>query len=149
MLTNATWLRTITDMEYVLRKYQANSLRLTKLREALAGIFCQAEKPLTVPEILSELKKYTLEPNKTTVYREFEILLKNKILKEVYFNDDKKRYEIIHEHHHHLVCKKCAKVIKIDCDQSFELQVERQAKKSNFVLENSSMEFFGKCSKCN
>lgn len=123
-------------------------MRLTKVREALAEIFCQTERPLTVPEILVKLEQSNLRPNKTTVYRELEILIKNEILKEVYFNDDKKRYELDRDHHHHLVCKQCGEVIEIECDHSFELQVEAVAKKNNFVIETESLEFFGQCKNC-
>ncbi len=88
-----------------------------------------------------------LKVNKTTVYRQVEKLLAEGILIEVELGDGKKRYELKSlVHHHHLVCKKCGSLEDISLDERIIL--DEVSKKSNFKVEDHSLEFFGICVNC-
>lgn len=124
--------------------------RITSIRKAIVEILSGEHNPLSVQEIIAELKKKQLTANKTTVYRQLELLLFHKIVREVRLHDRSLRYELAlgDDHHHHLVCIKCHKTEDI----SFEEDIERQEKiilqKKKFKVLQHSFEFFGLCEKC-
>lgn len=110
---------------------------------------------MTVLDILSKSKKpidvsilvEKLCVNKTTVYRQIEKFIKGGLVVEVEFGDGKKRYELASlDHHHHLICKKCKKIEDITFNERVILR--EVSKKSNFKVENHSLEFFGICVNC-
>lgn len=124
--------------------------RITHVRKAIIEILSTATRPLSVQELLASLKKKQLNVNKTTVYRQLELLLFHSIIREIRFQDRSARYELSlgDDHHHHLVCIKCHKTE----DVSFEEDLERQEKvilqKKKFKVLQHSLEFFGLCASC-
>lgn len=124
--------------------------RITAVRKAIIEILSAADQPMSVANLLEQLKKKKLEVNKTTVYRQLELLLYHDTVREIRFHDRSARYELAfgNDHHHHLVCIKCHKTE----DVSFEEDLERQEKvilqKNKFKVLQHSLEFFGLCSRC-
>lgn len=127
-----------------------NHLRLTKTRKALMELFLCNKPPLSVPEILSLLKKMRLGVNKTTVYRELERLQRVEIIAAVRLGDRKQYYELAtRKHHHHLICVKCEHVEDVDVDED-ELthEAHRASREKHFSVLRHSLEFFGLCKMC-
>ena len=126
------------------------ALRLTKTRKALIELFSRHETPLSVPDIVRELKRVQLGVNKTTVYRELERLGKLHIVETVRLGDRKQYYELVSRgHHHHLVCLRCDRVADIDVDETGLLLEERKvSREKNFAIVRHSLEFFGVCTEC-
>ena len=117
---------------------------MTLIRKNLISLFVNAPSPLSVGDILDQIKA-----NKTTIYREIEVLLKSKQLIEVDFADGKKRYELAElAHHHHLICLKCHGVQDIFLKENL-IQEENQIKHTkNFQVLKHNLEFFGYCQSC-
>ncbi len=144
MSNAAEKLEEITD---TLRKGGA---RITGLRRALMGVFLEAERPLSVAELSASLKKFRLTPNKSSVYRELDFLLEQRLISELDILEGMKRYEWRHDdhHHHHIVCSACGTVQCIDlCFNEKEL-AEKIEKASGFAVTSHILEFFGKCAAC-
>lgn len=137
--------------------YKKSDLRL-KILEVL-----KLKSVLDVPQILSlvtiKLKKVNPDVtiksrysniNKTSIYRQLEVLRNENIINEIDIGDGKKRYEIKPEkgHHHHLVCLKCNKIecysIKKDLIE-IENEINTQMK---FKVQKHLLEFFGECENC-
>ena len=92
-------------------------------------------------------KKYKV--NKTSVYRQIEVLLGIKLIKEVDFGDGKKRYERVDlGHHHHLVCDNCKSVSDVTMEKDLEAVEKKIKKLKGFKVQRHSLEFFGLCKKC-
>lgn len=105
-------------------------------------ILSRTNKPAEVSSFVSKIGV-----NKTTVYRQIEKLLTENVIIEVELGDGKKRYELKSlDHHHHLVCKKCGSLEDIELDEHIILK--EVSRKSNFKVEDHSLEFFGYCVKC-
>ena len=51
-------------------------------------------------------------------------------------------------HHHHLICLKCNKIIKVEMTNQLVIEEKRLAKKNNFNIVNHSLDFYGYCQKC-
>ena len=68
---------------------------------------------------------------------------------EVDFGDGVRRFEHKYQrqHHHHLVCIKCGRVIEVTSGQIENLQ-KKLAEQHNFTPTKDTMKIFGICSKC-
>ncbi|EKD93196.1 MAG: hypothetical protein ACD_28C00209G0004 [uncultured bacterium] len=125
--------------------------RITKKRKALLEVFQESPQPVSALDIDEGLVKKGVNVNKTSIYRELEFLLNEKIIKQIQFNEGKKRYELIGDHHHHLVCEKCQIVeeIKIKPLEDIMPAIEKKLQElKDFTLVDHSLEFFGVCGKC-
>jgi Fe2+ or Zn2+ uptake regulation protein len=126
-------------------------LRKTTLRTALLELLNESESPLSVPEILEHLKKRSLTPNKTTLYREADTLLKHAILEETVISGVRKLYITQHGHHHHFICLTCKTTSCIE-DPSLEdalLKVQDTLITVNgFLTSGHDLNFYGQCREC-
>ncbi len=112
------------------------------IKNQILNLLENLEVPVSVPEILSKIPA-----NKTTIYRELNQFLSKGLINEIEFGDGKKRYESKNrDHHHHLVCKNCGKVENLEINE--KVLLNKLKKQTNFLIENHSIEFFGKCINC-
>lgn len=123
--------------------------KMTRYREALLELFSVERYPLSVPDILDYLAQKGMEPNKTTVYRELDFLMKEGVVVEIEFGDGKKRYERADlPHHHHLICRVCKRVVDVELDVDIHSVEERIGNEHGFVDVEHVIEFFGVCDEC-
>ncbi|HSX19379.1 MAG TPA: transcriptional repressor [Candidatus Saccharimonadales bacterium] len=123
--------------------------RITKARKAIIDTFNSENMPLSVGELNAKLQKLGVMVNKTTLYREIEFLLSQKMIVEINLGEDKKRYELAsNAHHHHLVCLNCKRVEDIDLQNDLLKQESSIAKSKGFKVSSHSLEFFGLCKNC-
>lgn len=138
------------NIEEIFAVWRSHGLRLTKTRRAFAELFSRSPIPLSVPDILRELRRMRVTVNKTTVYRELERMQHLGIIEGRQLGDRKQYYELVSRgHHHHLVCLRCERVEDADVDET-ELLLEEQkvSREKNFTIVRHSLEFFGVCTEC-
>ena len=120
------------------------SARITPDRQRIIDVFCSANIPLSANDIIKKVRC-----NKTTVYREISFLLNIGVIKQIDLTDCVKRYELNDtNHHHHLVCIKCKRIISVDMDNDLVDEEKRISKLLNFNIQSHNLEFFGYCQKC-
>lgn len=126
------------------------AIRNTPIRTALLDILAQHHEPLTAQELLRLLKTKGLRANKTTVYRQFETLVRFGILQKIHFADRTTRYEMVAdgEHHHHLVCVHCQRIEDVSLPTDLRRQEQVIWKNKKFKVLQHSLEFFGVCQSC-
>lgn len=123
--------------------------RNTRIRKGIMEVLAGAKAPVSVVEILRQLERKSMAPNKTTVYRDMEMLAREGVVLGVDFGDRTKRYELAEgDHHHHLICRSCGKVEDIVLGDNLVSQRRLIARKSGFVVESHNLEFFGRCKTC-
>ncbi|WKZ24523.1 MAG: transcriptional repressor [Patescibacteria group bacterium] len=133
----------------IIHELSERGYKKTKVRQELIGYLNKLKKPIDAVELLVYLKKKGIEVNKTTVYRELNFLLKQGVIVDIYFDDDKTYYEIAGlPHHHHLVCRSCKIVEDVYAEGDVCLLEKKIMKETNFVIEKHSLEFFGLCRLC-
>ena len=138
-----------TPSQAYVAQLRSAGFRITNAREKLIELFCSAAQPLTVSELLTRLKRHGISPNKTTVYRELEFLVEQKILSEIDLLDRKKRYELLDDgHHHHLLCDKCGKIQCVEMKNDLEHLESRLVREFGFKIKRHVLEFFGNCREC-
>ncbi len=139
-----------TTPEAVIESLRKKGHRITQTRRAVLGIFFSSQTPLTVQEILKGLERKKLTVNKTTVYRELEFLLSEKLIEEIQFGSEQmKRYELaLGSHHHHIQCIECGAVADVDMPQELIAASKHIKKQTGFRVLDHSLEFVGVCKNC-
>jgi len=138
-------------------RFKGNVSRWTGPREAILEFLSRSSKHMSVKEIYASLYKSYPGMGLTTVYRTLELLAQMGLITKLTLGDGQSRYEFKsgekEEHHHHLICTKCAKIIDYTefLDEELELvrkTEERLAKKYDFKILDHNIEFLGICKKC-
>lgn len=136
-------------LEKILYKLKTNGEKITIIRRLLVAIFLKHAAPISVPELIVALQKKHQNVNKTTVYRQLEVLMRHELIREV-LTGRATRYELVQEnnHHHHLVCIKCDKITDICLTENNSQQEKDIFKQKKFIVLQHSIEFFGTCKNC-
>lgn len=103
---------------------------------------------MTADEIYLLAKKLNNKLNRSTVYRNIEILSELGLLYKSINSDGVSRYKIIcnTEHHHHLICDCCGKIVIYHaCENDAYKQF---AKDNGFKLTGHTLELHGICENC-
>lgn len=104
---------------------------------------------LTADEISNKIKQdYNVSIGIATVYRAMKFFSDLKLVNQLDIGDGIVRYELnISEHHDHLICTSCGKIIEFT-DDFIELNQIKIAEKNNFILKEHVMTIYGLCENC-
>lgn len=125
-------------------------LKYTEQREIVLIILLTAEEHLTAEEVYNKVKEKYPESNIgiATVYRALSFLEDVELISSIAFGSDGKKYESnTKEHHDHMICISCGKIIEF-LDKQIEERQEIIAKENNFKITNHSMQLYGYCEDC-
>jgi Fur family ferric uptake transcriptional regulator len=129
-------------------KLTEKKMRKSMAREAMLSILSRSKQPVSAYEILEVLAKRGKSFNKTTVYRELEILKRLGSVRELFLRNDVALYELSGEHHHHVLCTTCGNIRPIHLPEPKEWVAEKLVLEDGFLVTDHSLEFFGVCRKC-
>lgn len=132
-----------------LEKLKAGGKKLTKARRAILKILEQNPLPMTAGELHARLSKVGVSTDLVTVYRNLELLQQLGIVVTVSLRDGQMRYEVRHgrEHHHHIQCRGCGKIVDLVLCPVKKLTALVEAK-TKFAVESHTLEFLGWCPQC-
>ncbi|HHO52698.1 MAG TPA: transcriptional repressor, partial [Deltaproteobacteria bacterium] len=104
----------------------SKGLRLTKQRQAIAEVFFRSSAHLSLPELLALARREHPSVGYATVYRTMKILAESGLATEHKFAEGSVRYEssIKGEHHDHLICVDCGRIVEYEDDEIERLQEE-------------------------
>lgn len=137
------------EREIFLEHIRKAGLRRTSQRDLILEIFLQTEDHLTSEDLYWLVQKQDPTVGQTTVYRTLKLLTEAGLARETRFGDGKTYYEhhYNHEHHDHLICTECGRVIEFFSAEIEELQ-DRIAADFGFRLTNHSLRMWGVCAEC-
>ena len=137
------------EKEIFLEHIQKAGLRRTAQRDLILEIFLRKEDHLTSEDLYWLVQKQDPSVGHTTVYRTLKLLTEAGLAREVRFGDNKTYYEhhFKHDHHDHMICTDCGKVIEFVSPEIETLQDE-MADKLGFRLSHHSLRMWGQCSEC-
>ena len=124
-------------------------IKITKHKIVVLQLF-DLYKHLDANKVHSLLQSQGTDISLATIYRILSTLEANNILEKHNFNEGRDIYELIkpNEHHDHLVCIKCNRVIEfLDCE--IELLQEKIAQENKFKILNHHLNLYGLCEDCN
>lgn len=126
------------------------SLRITPVREAILHAVLQQPGHFDVRELVRELQDSGIrEASVATVYRALPLLVEAGIIQQTLVSGSKPQYESTfeREHHDHLVCRDCGKVVEFHYE-AFEILQKELAAKYDFELTAHFHELIGRCGAC-
>ncbi|MCT4661969.1 MAG: transcriptional repressor [Tissierellales bacterium] len=126
--------------------------KLTTQRKIIFDVFVENDDAhLSPEEIYDIVKDNHPEIGLATVYRTLQIFDEIGIVKKMNFNDGCSRYELMDEdeseHHCHLICTKCSRVIEID-DKDLENISDVIENEEEYAIKEYNIKFFGVCKEC-
>ena len=121
--------------------------RITKQKEIILSVLIKnSEKLLSVNQI-QELLPEDENINSATVYRNMQNFMELNIIETMIDEKGFAKYVIRcnSEHHHHMICTECGKMISILCDKN---RFNDLTKEHGFIEEYHSLEIYGVCKNC-
>ena len=138
-------------------RFKGKVSRWTMPREAILKLLSKSSKHMSAKEIYASLYEAYPGMGLTTVYRTLDLLARMGVVTKLTLGDGQSRYEFKSseksDHHHHLICTHCGKIIDYSEFLDEELRLvkkteERLAKKYDFTINDHNIEFLGICSEC-
>jgi Fur family transcriptional regulator, ferric uptake regulator len=123
--------------------------KLTPQRHALLKVIASQHDHLSPDAIFEKTKQEYPGIGRVTIYRTLDILSKLNLLCRFHAPDGCHGYMMRRpsEHHHHLVCSDCGRVIDFtDCELS-GLE-EKLSQETGFSIDGHLLELYGKCQDC-
>ncbi len=124
-------------------------LKLTKERDEILNEILLTRGHFDPEKLYIQLKNKGSKVSRASVYRTIPLLIQSGILEQVERIERHAHYEKISDNHHdHMICTKCGKVIEFHSPDLETLQ-EELCLKEKFKSIRHSLEIFGYCDKCN
>ena len=111
------------------------------------------ENHFTVEQVVQNLKTLDGCPGKSTIYRIINNLVESGTVRRFQSNSEKKFvYQYAHlsdncQHHYHLKCTDCGKLIHMECEHLNDVCRHIKAE-HGFVIATGNSVIYGCCSKC-
>ena len=134
----------------IFRQYLGKNGKLCSgQREQILDIFLKTEKHPTINDLYDRVRKKHPRIGLATVYRTMKIICDAGLARETDFGGGIRRFEhkYKHQHHDHLICLECGRIIEVMSPAIEKLQ-ENLAKKHRFKAVRHRMEIFGTCRTC-
>jgi Fur family ferric uptake transcriptional regulator len=139
----------IYSKDELTHRLQEAGLRITKHRLVILEALAKVRQPITVYELVDELrKKHNID--QATIYRNLSSLHEAGLLRRLDFNHGHAHYELeTGRASHSFVCSNCETIEKVE-GISIEDAVKKMLKKSKKFKETRthSMEIYGLCKTC-
>lgn len=141
--------RTQEALDRFERFLHGKDLRLTEARAAIVEAALARQGHYPIEDLIADLKQRGIRGSKATVYRTLPLLAEAGILQPAIVAGDSKSYETTFgkQHHDHLLCMSCGKVVEFEFE-AFEILQKEVATRYGFRLEAHHHELVGSCPDC-
>ena len=126
---------------------QDKKLNTTSQREAIVEQFLRTKDHISIDELLARVRKRQPKVGYATVYRTVKLLVDSGLAVERQFGDGQARYEVVGDHHDHLICMKCGLILEFEDDDIERLQEKIAARLGGFTVLRHRHELYGLCAK--
>jgi len=140
----------IEQLRARLNDYMAkHGLRSTEQRRLVTEMFFATEEHLSIEDLLDRVRLEEPKIGYATVYRTLKLLKDCGLAFERHFGDGVSRYEVAwaNEHHDHLICVECEKIVEFE-DGDIEGLQHGVAARLGFTLVRHKLELYGMCADC-
>ncbi len=128
---------------------QSHRMKLTPERQQILESALKIHTHFEADDLLFQMRKDGIRVSKSTIYRTLPLLVESGFLRELHDDDKHMHYEHVygHEHHEHLICLNCGKIIEFSNPTIEEMQ-EEICKQYGFTSIKHRYEILGYCDKC-
>ncbi len=106
-------------MEKYLQILREHGIKVTPQRLEILRFLDTHHTHPSAEDIFHELKKRNPSLSKTTVYNTIQSLMDHGLLISIVFSTHEARFDSVINHHHHLLCSECGKIIDIEVECPF------------------------------
>jgi Fur family transcriptional regulator, ferric uptake regulator len=138
-------------------RFRGQGCRWTVPRQAVLSCLTQSNRHMSPKDIFAEIGRKFPGIGLTSVYRTLELLDRMGLLHKIRIGDGQIRYGLKQQdrddHHHHLICTRCGKIIDYTdfVDEELELIKKTEASlasRHGFKIQDHKIEFYGICGSC-
>jgi Fur family ferric uptake transcriptional regulator len=126
---------------------QDRRLNTTSQREAIVEQFLRTRDHVSIDDLLGKVRKRHPKVGYATVYRTLKLLVDSGLAVERQFGDGQARYEVVGDHHDHLICMKCSLILEFEDDEIERLQDNIAKRLGGFTVLRHRHELYGLCPK--
>lgn len=126
---------------------ERQNLKHTKQRDIILTAFLESGAHVSAEQLYNDVRESHPNIGYTTIYRTLKLLVDAGIAQERRFDDGLTRYEVENEHHDHLVCLNCGRIIEFESDIIERVQ-EQIAADYGFKVTRHRHELYGECKGC-
>ena len=126
-----------------------HSLRATDEREAIMRAALGRQGHFRVEDLTKDVRQAGFDVSVATVYRALPLLVEAGIIQTTEVSGGRRFYEAAfgREHHDHLICRACHKIVEFQFE-AFEILQREVAAKYDFELTDHIHELIGVCGAC-
>jgi len=137
------------EQEIVEQHLRRSGFRWTNQRALIVRAALATHEHFTAEELLDSCRKEDPKVSRATVYRTLSVLEEHGFVEGLETGDGGRRFEHVlgHEHHDHMVCLSCDKILEFR-DDELERRQELAAKKAGFRIQRHSLRIYGTCREC-
>ena len=137
------------EQEVFLKHIQKKGLKRTAQRDLILEVFLRTEDHLSSEDLYQIVKQKDPTVGQTTVYRTLKLLAEAGLAREVRFGDNRTHYEhkYKHQHHDHMICLDCGKIIEFFSAELEAIQ-DAMAAKHKFEITEHLLRIVGLCAEC-
>jgi Fur family transcriptional regulator, ferric uptake regulator len=127
---------------------RTHGLRATPGRIAILQVLEKATKPLTVAELHAKVGSKSVD--QVTLYRTLETFVSLHLARRIDLHQGRAHsYELVGEHHHHLICTQCGMVKDFEaCDIDKVVDQALRQVQGFASVNDHAFELFGMCNRC-
>jgi Fe2+ or Zn2+ uptake regulation protein len=126
---------------------QDNGYSVTRARSLIFELLAGANEPWPMHRLIEEAKGGA---DRVSVYRTVELFEKLGIAQRINIGWKYKieLSEAFLDHHHHMTCLTCGRVVTVKDEPQFEQMIARLAGANGFVVKSHQLEMQGYCTSC-
>ena len=126
-----------------------SGFRWTSQRALIVRAALETHEHFTAEELLDLCRKEDPKVSRATVYRTLAVLEEAGFVEGLETGDGGRRFEHVlgHEHHDHMVCLQCEKILEFR-DDELERRQELAARRVGFEIQRHSLRIYGLCKDC-
>ena len=126
---------------------EERGLNTTAQREAIVEQFLRTRDHVSIEDLMTKVRKRQPKVGYATVYRTLKLLVDSGLAVERQFGDGQARYEVVGDHHDHLICMKCGLILEFEDDEIERLQDKIAERLGGFTVLRHRHELYGLCAK--
>jgi Fur family ferric uptake transcriptional regulator len=119
-------------------------------RERVIDLLAREPCALSAVEIEDALRSEGRPTARASIYRVLELLAENGLVERVAVGHGLSRFERVQpggEHHHHLVCEQCGRLVAFD-DPALERAIDRLSHRLGVRVDHHDVVLRGACEQC-
>jgi Fur family ferric uptake transcriptional regulator len=138
----------MAQVKDIVSRLSQKGYRMTPQRLMILKAIEGARGHVSAEEIYQDVRNRYPGLNISTVYRTLDLLKETGLVTETDMGDGRVRFHSMgHEHHHHLVCSKCGKIIDLD-EETLSPLTSVLSEKYGFRADLKHLAIFGRCKGC-